>query len=88
MAMRKIKATSHVTLAFTGVIEIDEDEYLEWLGGDEDAPERAREFIVSSPDSETDAHTAIHHASGVKDLWDASVYDSEIYEVEFIEAAP
>lgn len=52
MNTRAFRVTVTVEFERTRDIEIDQDEYLEWLEGDEDTPERRLEFLVAGDELE------------------------------------
>lgn len=80
MSARKVNVTVVRSVEHTAEVAIDEDEFLEWLDGDEDTPEAVREFLEAGSDVDDIIHDVV-------EIGTVAVVDSGIVRVSAVGGA-
>lgn len=74
--MREVTVVVEVIEHHTGTYSIEEADYQEWLNGDEDTPERLREYLKSGDDFEV-IQSVYDDAerTGQVEIWSSTIDD-------------
>lgn len=76
MTARTARVTVTLECEYTADIEVDEDEYLEWLEGGEDTPDAVLEFFRAGDELEVIADVSASSSGRIGEVQDSSISDA------------